>query len=115
MAWSLHINAVTHPNQPSWGLDPVEWLRTPPSTVAQHIRDVNLTDGYRDRVLVLTADELREWHSRDRHLAFKPPYDYSGWQQVLAPKIADLERVLADPLGPKLFLAHWFEWESGLD
>lgn len=95
-------------------MDPVEWLTRPVPAQTATERPVHLNDGYQDFVLCLSAQELRTWHARDRHLAFEGVYEYSGWRDQLDPKIAELERVLESPDCPTLLVAHWLEWESGL-
>jgi hypothetical protein len=110
---ALRLIAVPKPGQEPWMMDPIEWL-TRPAPVPEPERSVYLSDGYGDFVLVLSAHELRAWHARDRYRAFEGIYSYKGWQDVLGPKLRDLELLLSSANCPSLFVAHWFEWESGL-
>lgn len=98
----------------SWMMDPVEWLAHPPPIPDAAERQVFQTPGYRDFILAVTAEELLEWHRRDRHRAFAPVYSGKAWRSRLDPKLARLEALLASRSRPDFFVAHWYEWESGM-
>jgi hypothetical protein len=95
-------------------MDAVEWLTSPKLEDGSERRRLPPELGYQDYVLLVTASELRDWHQKDRHRAFEGSYGTPPWQKVIGPKIAELERLLAAPDCPRFFLAHWYEWESGL-
>jgi hypothetical protein len=111
---SLRLWSVPGPGRHGWLLEPAPWLQQPVPRVDTPARDVHLNDGYQDRVLVLTAEELRRWCGRDRPRALEPAFDHPGWRPVIERELAELDRVLSEEPVPLFFLAHWFEWESGL-
>ncbi len=113
MAISLQLIAVSKPGEDPWMMDTVEWLSEPIAAGIEG-RAVHLNDSYQDWVVALSAMELLAWHQRDRHRAFEGVYAYQGWRDQLDAKIEELEALLASPSCPLFFIAHWFEWESGL-
>jgi hypothetical protein len=105
----LRLIAVPKPGQEPWEMESVPWLQRPVPVLPAREREVYLVQGYYDFVLAVSADELRTWHARDRHLAFEGIFKYSSQRSGLDPMIAELERVLAAPDCPTFFVAHWVE------
>jgi len=101
-----------------WRLDDPRWLCGKfPAELLPYIREIN-EDGYRDRFILITRDELAAWHTAALPTAFEGPYSYPGWRRVLEPKIEKLEELLGARPGRtilRFFLVKWAEWESGLD
>lgn len=94
-------------------MDSIEWLGRPDLFDGTERRELPWADGYQDYALVLTAQEVREWHAKDRHLSFEGVYSSPAWQVQIRPRVEELERLLSSSHCPNFFVAHWYEWESG--
>ena len=120
MAHSLRLMALPRllrgrPEEgPVWMMDPVEWLLPVTLEDNSERRALSPNHGYSDFILAITAAELAQWHARDRHRATEGVYSTEVWQKVLGPKVAELERLVSAADCPRFFMAHWYEWESGL-
>jgi hypothetical protein len=112
MAIALRLIAAPMPGERAWTMDPIDWL-TRPGPGGLEERRVHLTEGYGDWVLLISRAELLVWHERDRHVAFEGVFADPAWRERLDPKIVELELLLSSSNCPSLFVAHWFEWESG--
>jgi len=113
MPLSLRIMAVPLQRQAPWVFDSPPWLELPVPETAVELRPVRLTSGYRDSIAVITWDELKGWHARDRGNAFRGIYAGEGWQRQLQPRLAEFEAMLEMDDPPLFAVVHEYEWESG--
>ena len=113
MPLSIRIIAAPLQRQAPWVVDSPPWLELPVPEPSVDLRPVLLTAGHRDSIAVITWDELKVWHARDRKNAFEGIYAGEAWQKQLRPKLAEFEAMLVGDDPPLFVVVHEYEWESG--
>jgi hypothetical protein len=115
MPFGFSIQAVAKEGQPGWRIGEPDWLLRGerPSALKDYLREVS--DGsYRDRFVLITRDELADWHRATVKHAYE---GMDGARAYVAEKIDKMESMLAAGQQihtPVYFMVLWDEWESGL-
>jgi hypothetical protein len=87
------------------------WLDRAPLPVGKELVREICSDGYRDRYLILSAKELQDWHAKN----FSEIKSASLAQDPLyARQLAEFEAHPGKARESDIYIAHWYEWESGL-